>query len=107
MDDERRSAERVPLPLAVRWDGLSGMHSARISDLGLSGCYIETLAQVAPGEEIRFEIQLPTGHWMPLRGTIVYHHPNLGFGVRFTDLTLMERNVLARVLDSAGGRGAS
>lgn len=106
MEGERRSEQRYLLPFQVRWEGLSGQYSARINDLSLSGCYIESLAQVAPGDEIHFEVQLPTGFWMPLRGLVVYHQPNLGFGVKFTNLTMMERNVLSRVLDSSGGGGA-
>jgi hypothetical protein len=100
VEDERRNEKRYLMPLEVRWEGLSGQYAARISDLGLGGCYIETLAQVSDGDEIRFEIQLPTGFWMPLRGTVVHRQPNLGFGVRFNQLMMMERNVLLRVLDS-------
>lgn len=107
MEDERRGERRFPLPLEVRWESLSGKYAARISDLSLGGCYIESLAQVVVGEELRFEIQLPTGLWMPLRGTVVYHHPNLGFGVHFARLTLMERNLLARVLDAASKHEAT
>lgn len=102
MEDERRQEQRFPVPLEVRWESLSGKHAARVSDLSLSGCYIESLAHVSPGEEIHFEIQLPTGFWMPLRGTVVYHQPTLGFGVSFVHLTTMERNVLSRVLHPIG-----
>jgi PilZ domain len=102
MGDERRDEERFPLPLPVRWEGLSGNYPSRLSDLGLGGCYIETMAHVRPDIEINFEIQLPTGFWMPLHGTIVYHQPSLGFGVRFDRLTLMEKNLLARVLAEYG-----
>ena len=105
-EGERRDEDRLSIPLEARWEGLSGKYAARTSDLGLGGCYIETLAQVAAGEEIHFELQLPTGFWMPLHGTIVYHQPTLGFGVRFDHLTLMERNMLTRLLASAGGRRA-
>lgn len=106
MADERRDEERFPLPLVARWAGLSGTYPARLSDLGLGGCYVETLAQVAVGTELSFEIQLPTGFWMPLHGTIVYHQPSIGFGVRFDRLTLMERNLLTRVLEEFGQRRA-
>jgi len=103
MADERRRDERVPLLLDVRWEGLAGKHDARISDISLSGCYVESLGQVTVGEVIRFEIQLPTARWMPLRGEVVYHLPTLGFGVKFTSLTTMERNLLAHVIDYARG----
>lgn len=102
MEGERRKDKRFPVPLEVRWESLSGKYAARISDLSIGGCYIESLAQVSAGEEISFEIQLPTNFWMPLRGTVMYHQPGLGFGVSFASLTMMEQNVLARVLNSVG-----
>jgi hypothetical protein len=103
MADEQRRDERIPLILDVRWEGLSGQYAARISDISLSGCYVESLGQVSIGEEVRFEVQLPTGRWMPLRGVVVHHLAHLGFGVRFANLTTMERNLLAHVIDYARG----
>jgi PilZ domain len=94
-----RFDERYLLPLEVHWESLSGKHEARISDIGLGGCYMESLAPVAIGEEVRFEIQLPTGGRMPLRGEVVHHQPNLGFGLRFASLSVMERNVLTHVIN--------
>ena len=85
--------------LDVRWQSLSGKHSARISDLSLSGCYIETMGQVSVGELMRFEVRLPTGRWMPLVGEVVYHLPSLGFGLSFRDLTENQRNLIAALLD--------
>jgi hypothetical protein len=104
MADEQRRDDRIPLILDVRWEGLSGKYAARISDISLGGCYVESLGQVTIGEEVRFEIQLPTGRWMPLRGVVVHQFAHLGFGVEFTSLTMMERNLLAHVIDY--GRGS-
>jgi len=99
MSQERRSHERVPLMLELRWQSLSGKHTARISDMSLSGCYVESFGQVTVGEMIRFEVQLPTGRWMPLIGEVVYHLPSMGFGVRFRTLTESQREVIASLLD--------
>jgi hypothetical protein len=101
MTEERRNQERVPLVLEVRWHSLSGKHTARISDLSLSGCYIETMAQVSVDETIRFEVQLPTERWLPLVGEVVYHLPPMGFGVRFKLLTGMQREVIESLVDYA------
>ena len=101
MRENTRRNERYPLPLEVHWESLSGKHEARISDISLGGCYMESLAQVIVGEEIQFEIQLPTGGRMPLRGKVIYHQPNLGFGVSFIDLSMMARNVLTHVIDQS------
>src|SRR5215212_9058799 len=99
MGEERRIEERVPLMLELRWESLSGRHPARISDMSLNGCYVETMGQVTVGELIRLEVQLPTGRWLPLIGEAVYHLPGMGFGLRFRRLTETQREVIASLLD--------
>jgi hypothetical protein len=101
MTQELRRHKRIPLLLDVRWDSLSGNHTARTGDISLGGCYIESLAQVSLGENISFDVQLPTGRWMRLRGKVAYHLPHMGFGVRFTDLPDIERELLSQLIDFA------
>ncbi len=101
MAEERRSQQRVPLVLDVRWQSLSGKHPARISDMSLSGCYIETMGQVSVGDVVRFEVQLPTGRWMPLIGEVVYHLPGMGFGLRFKMMTETQKSMVESLLDYA------
>jgi len=99
---ERRSHERVALRLEARWVGLSGKHTASLIDLSAGGCYVESLAPVSVGEAIRLEVRLPTERWMALQGEVIYHHPNLGFGVRFNDLSELELEVLDSVMEFGG-----
>ncbi len=99
---ERRREERVPLLLEVRWESLSGRHaSARISDISLSGCYVEALAQVTIGEKVLLEVHTPTGRWLPLRGEVMYQHPNMGFGLRFNEMGELEQKMLAQIVEYA------
>ena len=97
--EDKRKYERVALPLEAHCEGLSGKYTARLSDVSLGGCYVESLARVSEGECIRFEIQLPTGRWLPLQGEVVYHQSNIGFGVRFTELSELEREMLTSIIE--------
>lgn len=102
MTNELRRYKRVPLILEVRMESMSGKHTARTGDISLGGCYIESLGAVIPGEHISFDIQLPTGRWIRLRGEVAYHLTSMGFGVRFRDVPEIERNMLERLIDFAG-----
>ncbi len=53
MTQNRRTDERKSLNLDARWDGLSGQHEARISDIGLGGCFVNTVTRVELGQQIR------------------------------------------------------
>ena len=101
--DERRRDERVRFPLEVRWEGLSGGHTARVYDISLSGCYIETLGDVQTGERVSFEIQSPTGRWLQFEGRVVHHQRNMGFGLRLVNLSDARRDALSRLLEYARG----
>ena len=98
--EDRREEKRKEMTLDVRWEGGSGRHTARISDLSLGGCYLDTLGQVAVGEIIGLEIKLPSGEWLPLRGSVAFHHPGLGFSVCFTFLTDEEQYQLKQLIDN-------
>jgi hypothetical protein len=92
---------RVRFPLEMRWEGLSGRHTSRIYDISLSGCYVETLGEVQTGERVRFGVQSPTGRWLTFEGEVAHHQPNMGFGLRFVNLSETQRDVLTRLIDYA------
>jgi hypothetical protein len=100
MEQERREEERVPVSLEVYWEGGSGKHPARISDISLGGCYLDTVGTATPGEVIGLIIKMPDGELLRLRGTIAFHHPNLGFSVCFTYLTDEEQYRLSQLITS-------
>jgi hypothetical protein len=100
MTEERREENRKDISLEVRWEGGAGRHPARVTDLGLGGCYLDTLGGVTVGEIISLEIKLPSGEWLPLRGSVAFHHPGLGFSICFTFLTEDEEQQLSELINS-------
>ena len=100
MEEERREEERVPVSLEVSWEGGSGRHTARVSDISLGGCYLDTLGMATPGEIIGLTIKLPDGDLLKLRGEVAYHLPNFGFSVCFTYLTDEEQYRLSQLITS-------
>lgn len=82
MTEERRKSIRVPLNLSARYDGLSGNHEARLEDISLSGCFVNTPGQVNVGEMITVAIKMPS-EWLHLQGEVTVYHPGIGFGVAF------------------------
>jgi hypothetical protein len=99
MTKNRRSDERVSINLAARWDGLSGRNEARIEDLSLGGCFVNTKGRVDIGEIVGIEIKLPSGEWLPLRGEVATFMVGTGFGVLFTFLTEDEEQALRELIN--------
>ncbi len=100
MSDERRQHPRVPLSVSVIWEGASGKHEARASDISLGGCFVDTIGQVAVGEIIRFKFSITEDEAIELQGEVVSELPRFGFGLRFRDLSDEHRQRLETIISS-------
>ncbi len=98
MEKNRREDERVSINLPAKWDGLSGGDEARIEDLSMGGCFINTRGQVETGEIVSLAIKLPSGEWLELRGEVTSYQPGIGFGLVFSFLTDEEEYALRQVI---------
>ena len=65
-------------------DGIVG-GSMRLSDLSLSGCYVDTSTAVATGSKVAIAAVLKDQP-VVLTGHVVHTHERIGFGVQFDAL---------------------
>lgn len=101
MSNERRANERKRILLEATWESVSRRHEARVDDVSLGGCFVNTYAQIELDEDVNLEIQLPSGEWLSLRGKVASYQPGVGFGMSFTSLSEDEAAVLKQLLLSA------
>ncbi len=95
----------VTVSLDVVWQGSSGKHDARMSEVSMEGCFIDSMTQGRRlGERVDFKVHLPAGPWVPLQGELINQEYPIGFGLRFTCLTDSDRKFLAQVVAAHGGR---
>lgn len=83
---------------------MSSRHEARVDDVSLGGCFVNTYTQVELGEYINLEIQLPSGEWLPVRGQVVSYQPGVGFGIAFNSLIAKRAAKLQELLRTAKER---
>lgn len=98
MSDERRSEIRVTAHLPAKWEGMSGAHEARIEDISVKGCLVNTAGHVEVNQVISLQIELPSGEWLPVRGEVRTHQPGIGFGILFNDLPEKEAQQLRQLV---------
>jgi PilZ domain len=105
MSEERRGSERKRILLEAKWEGMSRTHEARVDDVSLGGCFVNTFGRVEMNEVVNLQIQLPSGKWLPLRGYVASCQPGVGFGLYFTSLSEDEsvalKELIASVRESA------
>lgn len=95
-----RKNERYPYLKEVELEFASGRRTARISDISIGGCYIDTIAQVPVGEATTLHITSASGDSMQFRGKVAYVLEGFGFGVEFVDLTDVQREFLTGLVTS-------
>lgn len=101
MSNERRTSERKRILLEAKWKSMSRRHEARVDDVSLGGCFVNTYGKVELHEDVNIEIELPSGEWLPLRGQVASYQPGVGFGMSFTSLTENETAALKELMLSA------
>ena len=87
MPQERRTNKRKRLVLDAKWVSMSTAHEARVDDVSLGGCFVDTVGRVELNEAVNLAIRLPSGKWLPVRGRVVSLQPGVGFGLSFTSLS--------------------
>jgi PilZ domain len=104
MGGERRSSERKQVLLEAKWESMSRTHEARVDDMSLGGCFVNTYGHVELDEDVSLQILRPSGEWLLLQGHVASHHPGVGFGMAFDALSEEETTVLNELIASAEER---
>jgi hypothetical protein len=92
---KRRSVRRCPLVASAEVSelGTGAQLKARTSELGLGGCYIDTLNPFPQGTLIQLRILRDNGLF-ETRAKVVYSDVRFGMGLAFTEMTRDQRSLL-------------
>jgi len=95
MTPERRRAPRCPLIASAEVIELqtNTRLRARISDLSLVGCYLDTTNPLPVGTEVSLNISHNDATVAAL-GVVTHSQANMGMGIRFTDVQLDQNEIL-------------
>jgi hypothetical protein len=102
MEQERRRTPRFPFIASaeVLGVGTGSRISARVSDLSVSGCYVDTINPLPGGTVVRVKIFTETEIFeAPAR--VVYSHMHLGMGLVFSEVQSNSQHVLENWLPAA------
>lgn len=83
---------------------MSRKHEARVDDVSLGGCFVNTFGHVEMNEPVQLQILMPSGEWLALRGTVASYQPGVGFGMSFTFLNSKEETGVKDLIAAAAER---
>jgi hypothetical protein len=99
-DERRRSVRHTVSAVVQILDTRSGTRlTTRASDLGLGGCYVDTLTPLPVGTEVKLALHKDKV-LIELTGKIVYSHPGLGMGIAFVEAASEHRAALEEWLNN-------
>lgn len=92
---KKRAVRRCPFVASAEVTELSSgtRISARTSEIGVGGCYIETLNPFADGSSVDLRILRDQGVFQT-KAKVVYSHGSFGMGLAFVDIAPKQRLVL-------------
>jgi len=97
---DRRAVERFTVNIEVEWEGLIGRKSGTITDLSPFGCFIMCSGEVEDGENVKLFFPLTDGRKIQLWGEILNHVFEIGFAIRFIELSDAQMEFLEVFVDS-------
>jgi len=93
---ERRKHPRYPVSgggAELRQQGVDSRIWARLTDISLGGCYLETMSPLPVLTYVNLGLILEEQH-LNAKGQVVVSHPNFGMGVQFIDMSAADRKML-------------
>lgn len=70
----------------------------KLSDISAGGCYIEMMIPLQLGIKLKLTLWINETKVF-VQGTVISSHPGYGCGVKFTDMTKADREILEQFLD--------
>ena len=100
---ERRSSNRYSLELDVEWESAAGRLPGTVSDVSIDGCFVLSSGDVTDGDRVKLFVPLADGMKVQFEGKVANHVYEIGFGVRFEQLTAAQRDILISIVRETEG----
>lgn len=101
---DRRNSKRFSVNIDLEWENQLGRHRGSISDISENGCFVLSGVEVEDGERVRLFLPIGDGMEVQFTGEIANHTFEIGFAVRFVDLTPAQLQILRSFLAGESSR---
>ena len=97
---ERRETERYSVNIDIEWEGLVGRKKGTISDISREGCFVLSSGEVEDSENVKIFLPLTDGMKVQFWGQVINHVFEIGFAVRFIELSPAQIDFLEKFVSS-------
>ncbi|HEY0460569.1 MAG TPA: PilZ domain-containing protein [Pyrinomonadaceae bacterium] len=97
---DRRTAPRFNVNINVEWEASVGRKKGVVNDISHEGCFVLSSGEVEDGERVLLFFPLTDGIKVLFTSEVVNHIYEIGFGVRFLELSGAQKEFLTKLIDS-------
>ena len=97
---DRRGFQRFNVSIDIEWEGLVGRKKGTISDISEVGGFILCSGEVEDLETVKIFFPLTDGRKIQLWGEVVNHIYEIGFAIRFIELSDAQKDFLEVFVDT-------
>jgi len=101
--EERRASNRYSLELDVEWEGAAGRQPGTVSDVSIDGCFVLSSGDINDGDIVKLFVPLADGMKVQFEGKVTNHVYEIGFGLRFEQLSAAQRDLLIKLVRESEG----
>lgn len=91
---ERRAITRNKVSFTIEWENLSGRHTGTLSDVSEYGCFVIGSGEISEGDRLKLFLPVGDGMKVQLLGEVKNHVFEIGFALRFVELSDAQKRVL-------------
>lgn len=97
---DRRIEPRFSVNISVEWETAAGRKKGTVNDISREGCFVLCSGEVEDGERVLLFFPLSDGMKVQFTSEVVNHTFEIGFGVRFSELSAAQKDFLSKLIDS-------
>ena len=95
---DRRGTNRYQVRVDVEWETDADRQPGTLSDVSFDGCFVLSSGEVEDGDIVRIFVPLADGMKVQFGGRIANHVFEIGFGVKFDQLSAPQRDLLVNLV---------
>lgn len=87
----------LDIPATIQF-GHGERQETQLQQISIGGCFTGWEENIYVGDEFRLEIELPNKNFLPLACKALYRFDHTGVGVKFTDITRFEQELVTKII---------
>jgi len=98
---ERRGTNRYSITVDIEWESNAARLPGTMSDVSFDGCFVLSSGDVEDGDAVMLFIPLADGMKVQFSGRVANQVFEIGFGVKFDQLSSAQRDLLTELVRNA------